>query len=210
MDTLEKNLTEEEILDSLERTLASYKTKSFEAITKESIAKTKPVKRKTKKSKKETLAEEIFAKSEKDRSKVIKNKNKSTGRGSIRRKIWAKFSKSPNFIYDQIHLYHREIFTGALGLVMVSLISYTTYTAYAFMSLANKDIVAQVAQHVVLPVGETPKVYIVQSEKSEIFQNPLFKGIALGDNVLSYEQSGMVVIYRSKEDKIVNIVSTGN
>jgi hypothetical protein len=205
MNTLEKNLTEEEILNSLENTLSMYKTKSFESITKNSLEKAKPTKRKSKKSKK---TDEVFVKSEK--SKVIKNKNRNTGRGSIRRKIWEKFSKSPNFVYDQIHLYRREIFTGALGLVMVSLISYTTYTTYAFMSISNTDIVGKVSEHVVLPVDETPKVYIVQSEKSEIFQNPLFKGIALGDNVLSYEKSGKVIIYRSKEDKIVNIVSTGN
>jgi hypothetical protein len=60
---------------------------------------------------------------------------------------------------------------------------------------------------VLLPEGEQPKVYIIQSEKADLFTNPLFVGIKVGDNVLTYTKAGKVVIYRSGEDKIVNIVN---
>lgn len=107
-------------------------------------------------------------------------------------------------------VYRKQIVTGLLTFSMFSFAAMSGYIAYAFVSSGDNNIVQQVGNHVVLPLSETPKVYIIQSEKSEIFKNPLFRGIEIGDNVLSYPDSGKVIIYRSSEDKIVNIVNTSH
>ena len=109
---------------------------------------------------------------------------------------------------DGLYFYRKELTTMSLAICMVLLVSYSSYIAYAYMAGGNNDIVAKVSSHMILPTNETPKVYIIQSDKSEIFQNPTFKGIQVGDNVLSYTNNGKIIIYRSKEDKIVNVVST--
>jgi hypothetical protein len=106
--------------------------------------------------------------------------------------------------------YNKQIFTVSLSLLMFGFVTFSSYIAYAYVSAPSQDVVSSVGKHIILPTGETPKVYIIQSDKSEAFQNPVFKGIEVGDNVLNYEKAGKVIIYRSKEDKIVNIVSTGN
>jgi hypothetical protein len=96
--------------------------------------------------------------------------------------------------------YKRQMLTTSLAFMMVAFISFSAYIAYAYVAADNNDIVQKVGNHIILPDHETPKVYIIQSDKSEILKNPLFNGIKVGDNVLSYPTSGKVIIYRSSED----------
>ncbi len=116
-------------------------------------------------------------------------------------------SKLMNKVFNVYDLNKRGLGTVALALMMLFFVSVTTYVTYAYVTANNNDLVNNVARHIVLPEKDTPKVYIVQSEKADIFQNPSFKGIKVGDNVLTYTKSGKVIIYRSSEDKIVNIVN---
>jgi hypothetical protein len=111
----------------------------------------------------------------------------------------------PSPIYNFAH--KKNLMTGVLGLAMLGIITATTYVTYAYVSTRDEDLVSSVAKHVILPTDETPKVYIMQSEKADLFKNPLFKGIKVGDNVLTYSKAGRVIIYREGEDKIVNIVN---
>lgn len=160
------------------------------------------------------VVEESKAKKTKSKNKKVKKSKvvrKNSGRGSGRRMLLSKLniiSPIKRGISGYASNYKRHVLTGALSLMMVGFVGFSSYMAYAYVSGNNGDVVQKVGSHVVLPTDETPKVYIVQSEKSEIFQNPLFKGIKVGDNVLSYSASGKVIIYRSSEDKVVNIVNT--
>lgn len=211
---LQDEITENEVLASLENAISSYKTKSFETIAKKSLKNSKSVKR-AKKVVEEVEPEIIktSVRTKKTNTKSAKLKTKTNlkktrlGKGFIRRNINRIKNLFSNIKYF-FEKYNRQILTTGLAIFLVTFVSYSTYIAYAFMSGANGDVVSKVGNHIVLPVGETPKVYIIQSEKSEIFQNPLFAGIAVGDNVLTYTNAGKVIIYRSKEDKIVNIVNT--
>ncbi len=119
---------------------------------------------------------------------------------------WQLSGKLSN-IYSQ---YRKSAMTGALVLMMLGFVTATTYVTYAYVTSRDADLVNSVAKHVVLSQNETPKVYIVQSEKADLFKNPLFKGIQVGDNVLTYTNQGRVIIYRASEDKIVNIVNLQN
>lgn len=101
----------------------------------------------------------------------------------------------------------KNLVTVVLSIMMFGFVVATTYVTYAYVASRDNDLINSVARLVVLPENETPKVYIVQSEKADLFQNPLFKGIKVGDNVLTYPNSKRVIIYRGSEDKIVNIVS---
>ncbi len=103
--------------------------------------------------------------------------------------------------------YRRQFATVSLVAFAVVVVSLTSYAAYSSITLSNSDILGKVGSHVVLPSG-TPKVYIVQSEQSEFLKNPLFRDVRVGDNILNYENAGRVIIYRSKEDRVVNIVNT--
>jgi hypothetical protein len=112
-------------------------------------------------------------------------------------------------IKSYTNYYKKEVITSLLVLTMLLFVGMSSYIAYAYVISAGGDVLSKVNDLVILPESEVPKVYIIQSEKSEIFQNPLFNGIKVGDNVLSYPQNGKVIIYRSGENKIVNIVNTG-
>jgi hypothetical protein len=137
---------------------------------------------KTKKTKKRTS---FFSK-----SKNVKSKTKS--KRTATRGYSFGISKGVASIYLS---YKRQFLTSSLLLIMFAFVAMSGYVAYAFVAFNNNDIVSKVGQHVVLPTDETPKVYIIQSEKSEIFQNPLFKGITVGDNVLTYTRAGKVYVY---------------
>ena len=119
-------------------------------------------------------------------------------------------SKLMGKVFNVYNFNKKSLGTGALALMMLFFVLVTTYVTYAYVTANNNDLVNNVARHIVLPENDSPKVYIVQSEKADIFQNPSFKGIKVGDNVLTYTKSGKVIIYRSSEDKIVNIVNLQN
>lgn len=105
------------------------------------------------------------------------------------------------------NMYKKNVMTGALAIMMLGFVTATTYVTYAYVTSGDADLIGKVAEHVILPESEQPKVYIIQSEKADLFSNPLFAGIRVGDNVLTYTNAGKVVIYRSSEDRIVNIVN---
>lgn len=226
-----KNLTEEEILNSLENAISLYKTKSLEQVSKNLTKKTKSIK----KAKKVSVGDDEAPKVIK-RVKKTKNKTRRSifavfnlgGKGKRKAKVEVQqeeelvvaprkgkkskkglIGRSINGVKSVSYSYRRQIVTTALTLAMVTFVSYSSYIAYAYMSSNNNDIVEKVSSHIILPKDETPKVYIIQSDKSEIFNNPAFAGIQIGDNVLSYPNQGKVIIYRSKEDKLVNVVNTG-
>ncbi len=113
------------------------------------------------------------------------------------------FSKMSNLF----EFHKRILATGALVVFAITIVSITSYAAYSGINMSNKDILGKVGTHVILPAG-TPKVYIVQSDQSEFLKNPIFSDVRLGDNILNYEEVGKVIIYRSKEDRVVNIVNT--
>ena len=134
-------------------------------------------------------------------------KHKSKSRKTTKSKVGI-FRKTILNIVSFFASYKRQFVTSALVVFAIAIVSLTSYAAYSSITLSNSDILAKVGSHVVLPVGVTPKVYIVQSEKSEFLNNPLFSDVKVGDNILNYESIGKVIVYRSKEDKIVNIVNT--
>lgn len=213
------SLTEAEILASLDSAISAYGKNDFNSIAKESLSKTKVLSRKGIIKKTKTISKiempvvEVVAKKAKLK-KVVKLKSKT----KKSKKNFTKYIPSFQVLSfvkpvgkiasKYLFGYKKQMFTVALTLIMLAFVGMTTYVAYAYVAANNNDIVKKVSNHVMLPTSETPKVYIIQSEKSEIFQNPLFKGIEVGDNVLSYTNAGKVVIYRSKEDRVVNIVNT--
>jgi hypothetical protein len=228
----QKNLSEVDVLNSLENAISTYGVKDFKEITKKSLqnsAKTKrgrpakalvtePVSQsKIKKAKllsensEETVTiikKDIPASGMKPKSiwKNIKlgKKTKKTKTLTGSRTKTSSSSKLGNFF----QAYKKQMLTTGLSGAMIIFVAFSTYIAYAYVGAPSNDVVSKVGMHVVLPTTESPKVYIIQSEKSEIFQNPLFSGIKVGDNVLTYSNAGKVYIYRSSEDKIVNIVNT--
>jgi Txe/YoeB family toxin of Txe-Axe toxin-antitoxin module len=116
-------------------------------------------------------------------------------------------SKLMGRMFNVYNIYKKNAMTGALVIMMLGFVTATTYVTYAYVTSGDADLIGNVAKHVILPVSEQPKVYIIQSEKADLFSNPLFAGIKVGDNVLTYTNAGKVVIYRSSEDKVVNIVN---
>jgi hypothetical protein len=206
-----KHLTENDILKSLENAISAYSDNDFESIKSELPP------RKLKKIKAKEQEEVKLANiSKKKKSKKVKKSSKKSSRKykgifsllSKRKRTVLLPERTKGKSVGIISKYRRQLVSVALSLVMVSFVGLTSYVAYAYVTGSNNGIVEKVSAHVVLPIAESPKVYIIQSEKSEIFQNPLFKGIEVGDNVLSYPSTGKVVIYRSSLDKIVNIVNT--
>ena len=197
-------INESDILTSLESAISSYNTKNFEQITRASIAKSKAPSRA-----KKNLA---IARVEEIPEKVIKNKTKKSFFSKKVKKISSKKNKVNFLKFSTISAffenYKKQFVAVGLSLVMVMFVAFSAYGAYAYVNSGNLDLVQKVGMHIILPAGETPKVYIIQSEKSEIFQNPLFAGIKVGDNVLTYTNAHKVIIYRSSEDKVVNIVNT--
>lgn len=103
--------------------------------------------------------------------------------------------------------YQKQILTFSLSSAMVIFALFSSYIAYAYVVSDETNIISEVKKHAVLPLGETPKVYIVQSEKSEMYKNPFYGNPEIGDNVVVYETLGKVVVYRKTEGKIVNIVN---
>lgn len=218
-NVVEKVIDEKAVLESLDSAISSYNTKDFETIAKESLAKTKSPKRTYTKRVKKTI--EHIEEEKAESNIVIKNRSSKLQKGKLKtkKKVVAKKTKlsllgkprkiqrTKTYFKNIFQNYGRQILNASLGLAMVGFVSFSGYIAYAYFSGANTDLVQKVGAHAVLPTGESPKVYIIQSEKSEIFQNPLFKGIKVGDNVLSYTNAGKVYIYRNSEDKIVNIVN---
>jgi hypothetical protein len=248
---MQKKITENDILASLESAISSYNTRDFESIAKQSLAKAKsPRRRKLAVREIETpigLAKEIsenliekakqlsneahmiediisaeiiseekeigIKKQVKKKVEKVKRQVSRSRKGEGRRMIRRQLEKI-NFITPVAKLvhgfgskYHRQLFTVSLSVAMLVFVGFSTYITYAYVA-GGSDLVEKVGNHVILPAGETPKVYIVQSERSEIFQNPLFKGIQVGDNVLSYSNAKKVIIYRGSEDRVVNIVDT--
>lgn len=210
-----KSIAVNEVLSSLESAISSYNKKDFTAITKNSLAKSKGNKRSVKAIKKEEQEEVLIKNSENKITSSILPKSFKIKKAKSRKirhvrsfNLSSKF-KYLNIFFASIQNYKKQIMTATLVSTMVLFVSISTYIAYAYVSSpSNLDLVGKVAIHMVLPTTETPKIYIIQSEKSEIFQNPLFAGIKVGDNVLTYASIGKVVIYRSSEDKIVNVVNT--
>ena len=206
-ESVSDRITEKEVLNSLEAAISSYAIKDFESITKKTLKNTRVPKRTKKQVEKKVETTVIKNKSKRSSKKKKSLKKPIYRRGilkSIRRRS-KSFSKNLGSFFGS---HSKQLTTLGLTVFMVGFVSYSTYIAYAFMSGANADVVTKVGSHVILPTGETPKIYVIQSDKSEIFQNPLFSGIAVGDNVLTYQDAGKVIIYRAKEDKVVNIVNT--
>jgi hypothetical protein len=228
----QKNLSEVDILNSLENAISTYGVKDFTEITKKSLQNSTKAKRgrpakvsvaepvsQSKIKKAKLLSEnseeivtiikkDIPAKSMKPKSiwrniKLAKNTKKTKAVANLKSK-----KSSVSSLGNYFNNYKKQMLTTGLAGAMVMFVAFSTYIAYAYVGSPNNDVVSKVGMHVVLPASESPKVYIIQSEKSEIFQNPLFSGIKVGDNVLTYSNAGKVYIYRSSEDKIVNIVNT--
>lgn len=204
-----KVLTEEDILASLDSAISAYNKKDFELIA------PAPIKRSSKKTQsKEANEANLVNVTKTQKAKKIftaKRKIKSTSttkRKQTKAKGVSYIGNTVKKIKDVSFLYRRQLLTSSLAIIMMTFVGFTSYIAYAYIASNTDNVVEKVAQHLVLNVDEAPKVYIIQSEKSEIFQNPLFKGIQVGDNVLTYSKANRVVIYRSSEDKIVNIVTT--
>lgn len=65
-------------------------------------------------------------------------------------------------------------------------------------------IVNLIAQHVVLPEGETPTVATVASVE-ELRDQPFFKNAQNGYQVLVYQQSGLAVMYDPQRNLVVNM-----
>lgn len=126
---------------------------------------------------------------------------------SSKRKAQRGGSKLMGRMFNLYNIYKKNAMTGALVVMMLGFVVATTYVTYAYVTSGDADLIGNVAKHVILPQSEQPKVYIIQSEKADLFSNPLFTGIKVGDNVLTYTNAGKVVIYRSSEDRVVNIVN---
>lgn len=54
---------------------------------------------------------------------------------------------------------------------------------------------------------DTPKIFKVTDSEAEIFKNPIFKGVLIGDLVLIYQKLGKIVVFREIENKIISVIS---
>lgn len=54
---------------------------------------------------------------------------------------------------------------------------------------------------------ETPKMFKVSDLSAEIFKNPIFKDVNIGDIFLVYEKSAKIVVFRESLKKIVSVIS---
>lgn len=133
---------------------------------------------------------------ENTKSKKSHKKRKSIFKGYKLSKIGDFFSSKKKFFLNT-----------ALVTISVMVVSFTSYAAYSYLSINNNDTLESLSHLAILPTGEKPKVYIIQSEKNELLKNPLFSEAKVGDNIISYEKTGKVYIYRGSEGKIVNIIN---
>jgi hypothetical protein len=73
------------------------------------------------------------------------------------------------------------------------------------LTVSNIDQFVMLGENSVSP--ETPKVFKVTDLNAEIFKNPIFKSVSLGDLVLVYEKIGKIVVFRQIQNKIVSVIS---
>lgn len=182
---------------------------SVEVLEVKDVKVDKPRRRSTGKKLLKKVATKQTAKKGKKLKGFFGRKSKNVTRETLKTKsrmispYWNLGTKMSN-VYSA---YKKNVMTATLAVLMLGFVTTTTYVTYAYVVSRDADLVSSVAQHVVLPANETPKVYIIQSEKADLFKNPLFRGIQVGDNVLTYTKEGRVIIYRASEDKVVNIVN---
>lgn len=191
---------EEKVLLSLDKAIsdfAKFQMPKEKIKKKTGIATTKNIKQ-IKVTKKDLQKKDII-------NKDLNEKSEEKAEVFVSKSFKQNKSKDKN---SKISKYYRRHFAAfSLVSIMLVLVGMSSYVAYAYVVNNENNLVKNVEKHLVLTTDESPKVYIVQSEKSEIFQNPLFSGIQVGDNVLNYTQAGKIVIYRSSEDKIVNVLN---
>ena len=68
----------------------------------------------------------------------------------------------------------------------------------------NKALVAKVGQLIVLPEGEEPTVATV-NEPEKLKDQPFFANAKQGDKVLIYTKAKKAILYRTAENKIVEV-----
>jgi hypothetical protein len=75
----------------------------------------------------------------------------------------------------------------------------------------SKRIVTEVSKIFAVPTNEEPTVALVQ-DKTKLKDQPFFNGTDNGDYVLVYQNKKIVLVYREKENKLINVgpINIGN
>ncbi|HEV7453912.1 MAG TPA: hypothetical protein VGO07_01500 [Candidatus Saccharimonadales bacterium] len=71
-------------------------------------------------------------------------------------------------------------------------------------SVTSNRIVQEVSKIYAVPTGEQPTVALVQ-DKTKLKNQPFFKAADNGDYILVYTNSKLAMIYREKENKLMNV-----
>lgn len=67
------------------------------------------------------------------------------------------------------------------------------------------DLVSQVSEHIIVPVGEQPVLSEVTNAENLRTYSSFFSDVQNGDQILIYQKRGQAFIYRPAEDKLVNV-----
>ena len=107
-------------------------------------------------------------------------------------------------------------------LILAILVAGIFFTVKYFQLRANPNQVSQeqtksltdkVGKLIALPNNETPTIATVQ-DKTKLKDQPFFKDAQQGDKLLIYTNAKKAIIYREKDDKIINVgpiaINTGN
>lgn len=70
---------------------------------------------------------------------------------------------------------------------------------------STAELLQKVGQHLDLPAGETPQVYVIQDASQLVSQQPFWVGVTNGDVALIYMTARKAVVYSPTRDKIVNV-----
>lgn len=68
----------------------------------------------------------------------------------------------------------------------------------------SKRIIAEVSKLYLVPTGEEPTVALIQ-DKSKLGDQEFFKKVDNGDYLLVYQKSKIALVYREKDNKLVNV-----
>ncbi len=100
---------------------------------------------------------------------------------------------------------------AALVVLLASVAGFFFWKWQALKSDANvsaqqssQRIIEKVGQLFALPTGEEPTVALIQ-DKEKLQSQDFFKNARNGDYLLMYSKSKIALIYREKDDKLINV-----
>lgn len=108
----------------------------------------------------------------------------------------------------------RSILYGLVGLVVLSSIAASGYFYWQYRQLSSNpsakaakeinDTVGRVSKMMLLPTDEGPSLATV-TDKGKLKDQAFFKFAENGDKVLIYAKNQKAILYRPKDNKIINV-----